>query len=135
MILTGDPIGAARAAELGTVNTVVPHERLLEAASELAGRIIRHAATAVTACLAAVTRGINLPIDEGLGVEASWFAVTVPTQGVRDGLQAFLNRSRGPVVTADPGDRPLQAAQRPLVALSIPPTGPSGHTPRRNLSR
>lgn len=92
LILTGDPIDATRALELGIVNGVVPHERLLAAATDLANRIIRHAPSAVTACLAAVTRGINLPIDEGLAVEASWFAVTVPTDGVADGLHRFLSR-------------------------------------------
>jgi enoyl-CoA hydratase/carnithine racemase len=92
LILTGDPIDAARAADLGIVNDVVPHERLLAAATELASRITRHAPSAVAACLAAVTRGINLPIDEGLAVEASWFAVTVPTEGVAEGLHRFLAR-------------------------------------------
>jgi enoyl-CoA hydratase len=92
LILTGDPIDATRAAELGIVNYVVPHHRLLAEATDLARRIIRHAPSAVTACLAAVTRGINLPIDEGLAVEASWFAVTVPTRGVADGLRRFLTR-------------------------------------------
>ncbi|MGN9843525.1 crotonase/enoyl-CoA hydratase family protein [Nonomuraea sp. H19] len=92
MILTGDPIPAAQAAELGIVNTVVPADELLDAARDLAARIIRHAPTAVAACLRAVTRGINLPIDEGLAVEAANFAATVPTDGVRTGLQRFLDR-------------------------------------------
>ncbi|MEV5988077.1 enoyl-CoA hydratase-related protein [Streptomyces sp. NPDC052051] len=92
MILTGDPITAERAAELGIVNHVVPHGDLLPTARALADRIVRHAPTAVSACLAAVTRGINLPIDEGLAVEASWFAVTVPTEGVAEGLHRFLSR-------------------------------------------
>ncbi|MER6209938.1 crotonase/enoyl-CoA hydratase family protein [Streptomyces sp. NPDC001642] len=90
MILTGDSIPAVRAAELGLVNTVVPADALLEAGKDLAGRIIRHAPTAVAACLRAVTRGINLPIDEGLAVEAACFAATVPTDGVRTGLRRFL---------------------------------------------
>ncbi|MFI1562902.1 crotonase/enoyl-CoA hydratase family protein [Streptomyces sp. NPDC020490] len=93
MILTGDPIPAARAAELGLVNTVVPAGELLDAARDLAARIIRHAPTAVAACLRAVTRGINLPIDEGLAVEAASFAATVPTDGVRTGLRRFLDRT------------------------------------------
>jgi len=93
MILTGDPITAHRAAELGLVNAVVPAENLLPAARQLAERVTRHAGTAVAACLAAVTRGINLPIDEGLAVEASWFAVTVPSEGTRDGLRRFLDRT------------------------------------------
>ncbi|SEN36763.1 enoyl-CoA hydratase-related protein [Nonomuraea pusilla] len=92
LILTGDPIPAARAAELGLVNSVVPAGDLLPAARDLAARIVRHAPTAVTACLRAVTRGVNLPIDEGLAVEAAWFAATVPTGGVRDGLRRFLTR-------------------------------------------
>ncbi|MFE2883763.1 enoyl-CoA hydratase-related protein [Streptomyces graminifolii] len=90
MILTGDPIPAARAAELGLVNTVVPADELLAAGKDLAGRIIRHAPTAVAACLRAVTRGVNLPIDEGLAVEAACFAATVPTDGVRTGLRRFI---------------------------------------------
>lgn len=94
MILTGDPINAARAAELGIVNTVVPHRELLAAAGELAERVIRHSPSAVRACLAAVTRGLNVPIDEGLAIEASWFAVTVPTEGVATGLRRFFSRSR-----------------------------------------
>ena len=93
LILTGDSIGAERAAQIGLVNQVVAHEDLLAAAHDLARRIIRHASSAVSACLAAVTRGINVPIDEGLAVEASWFAVTVPTDGVRDGLAGFLDRA------------------------------------------
>jgi enoyl-CoA hydratase len=92
MILTGDEIDAERAAEIGLVNKVVRHEDLLDEAQAFAGRIIRHSATAVSACLAAVTRGINLPIDEGLAVEAAWFATTVQSQGVADGLATFRDR-------------------------------------------
>jgi enoyl-CoA hydratase/carnithine racemase len=94
LILTGDPIPAARAEAIGLVNAVVPADDLLAAARELAGRVTRHATTAVTACLRAVNRGINLPIDEGLAVEAAWFAATVPTDAVRDGLRRFLDRPR-----------------------------------------
>jgi enoyl-CoA hydratase/carnithine racemase len=94
MILTGDPIPAGRAADIGLVNAVVPAGDLLSAAQDLAARIVRHAPTAVAACLRSVTRGINLPIDEGLAVEAACFAATVPTPGVRNGLQRFLDRQR-----------------------------------------
>ncbi|TQF04537.1 crotonase/enoyl-CoA hydratase family protein [Kitasatospora acidiphila] len=94
LILTGDPVDAARAAELGLVNAVVPAPDLLPAAHALAHRIIRHAPTAVTACLTAVTRGLNLPIDEALATEAAQFAATLPTPGVTEGLRRFLTRRR-----------------------------------------
>ncbi|MET8412971.1 enoyl-CoA hydratase-related protein [Streptomyces sp. NPDC005195] len=93
MTLTGDPIPASRAAEMGLINTVVPADELLDAAQDLDSRIIRHAPTDVAACLRAVTRGINLPIDEGLAVEAACFAATAPTDAVRTGLRQFLDRS------------------------------------------
>jgi enoyl-CoA hydratase/carnithine racemase len=92
MILTGDPVDALRACDLGLVNAVVPAGELLDRASELAERINRHAPTAVAACLAAVTRGLNVPIDEGLAVEAAWFASTVGSEGVDEGLIRFLGR-------------------------------------------
>ncbi|MCE6999045.1 enoyl-CoA hydratase-related protein [Saccharothrix sp. S26] len=94
LILTGDPIPARRAEAIGLVNAVVPADDLLDAAHDLARRITRHAGTAVTACLRAVNRGINLPIDEGLAVEAAWFAATTTTDGVRTGLRRFLDRPR-----------------------------------------
>ncbi len=95
LILTGDAIDARRAADIGLVNRVVPHESLLSEAFELAERIARHSATSVSACLAAVTRGINVPIDEGLAIEAAWFATTVPSQAVHEGLERFLTRRNG----------------------------------------
>ncbi|MEU4747015.1 enoyl-CoA hydratase-related protein, partial [Actinosynnema sp. NPDC023658] len=51
LILTGDPIPAARAEAIGLVNAVVPADAVLDAAHQLAARITRHAPTAVTACL------------------------------------------------------------------------------------
>jgi enoyl-CoA hydratase/carnithine racemase len=94
MILTGEPINAARAAEIGLVNDVVPANSLLADAVGLAEVVVRHSAAAVTACLAAVTRGINLPIDEALEVEASWFAIAISTGDVTEHLNRFLTRKR-----------------------------------------
>ncbi|WP_426042737.1 crotonase/enoyl-CoA hydratase family protein [Brevundimonas sp. TWP2-3-4b1] len=94
MILTGAAIDAERAEAIGLVNQVVPHARLLDEAQALAERIICYPPSAVTACLAAVTRGINLPIDEALAVEANWFAITAPSEGVANGIQMFRTRLR-----------------------------------------
>jgi enoyl-CoA hydratase len=98
MILTGDPVSAQEAAAIGLVNRVVPHAELLPEAHALARRIARHSAPAVTACLASVTRGLNLSIDEGLAVEAAQFGRMVPTRDIREGIAAFLER-REPAFT------------------------------------
>src|SRR5262249_56177323 len=82
MILTAEPITASEACALGLVNDVVPHERLLEAAFALARKIAGKSPLAVAACLASVTRGINVPIDEGLAIEANHFARMVHTRAI-----------------------------------------------------
>lgn len=92
MILTGDPISAAEAERIGIVNKVVPHASLMEEARALAGRIMRQSPLAVTACLASVTRGLNLTIDEGLAVEAAQFGRMVGTSDIREGIAAFVER-------------------------------------------
>lgn len=94
MILTADPIDAAAAQAAGLVNEVVPHARLADAAVALAQRIAEKSPLAVAACLASVTRGINVPIDEGLAIEANCFARMVGTNDIEEGLAAWLARRR-----------------------------------------
>jgi enoyl-CoA hydratase len=92
MILTGEPINATQAREFGLVNEVVPHERLYDKAFALARIIAMKSPLAVEACLGSVTRGINVPIDEGLAIEASYFARMVPTNDIEEGIAAWLEK-------------------------------------------
>jgi len=97
MILTGDAIDAVMAERIGLVNRVVPADGLLPACVALADRIARYSPVAVTASLRAVTRGINLPIDEGLAVEAMQFRTAAASDDAREGTQAFVDK-RVPVL-------------------------------------
>jgi enoyl-CoA hydratase/carnithine racemase len=92
LLLTGAPFLPERALELGLVNAVVPHADLLPAARALLEAILVHSPLAVATILAAVTRGINLPIAEGLLVEAEQFARMAPTADLREGLDAWIAR-------------------------------------------
>ncbi len=94
MILTGEPVNAAKAREFGLVNEVVPHARLLDEAFQLAGRLAEKSPLALAACLGSVTRGINVPIDEGLAIEASFFARMVGTHDIEEGISAWLEKRR-----------------------------------------
>jgi enoyl-CoA hydratase/carnithine racemase len=94
LILTGDAIDAAEAARIGLINEVVPAAALAAAAADLAERILVHTPRAVAACLASVTRGLNLTIDEGLAVEAGYFERQLGTGEVAAGTRAFLDRPR-----------------------------------------
>ena len=90
LLLTGDPFSPQRALEIGLVNSVVPHDALLPAARELAGRIVRHSSLAVGSLITAVTRGLNMPIGEGLQVESEQFAAIVPTGDLGEGIAAWI---------------------------------------------
>jgi E-phenylitaconyl-CoA hydratase len=69
MILTAQPIDAARAAAIGLVNRVLPLSRLREDARLLAEAIVAQPPRAVQAALAAVRRGLTLSLAEGLRLE------------------------------------------------------------------
>jgi enoyl-CoA hydratase len=92
LLLTGDPFTPALAFELGLVNKVVPAEDVLDSAFELAGRILRHSPLAAARIIAAVTRGLNTTIGEGLQIEAEQFARMVGTYDIREALDAWIER-------------------------------------------
>ncbi|MBI5318610.1 crotonase/enoyl-CoA hydratase family protein [Bradyrhizobium sp.] len=93
-LLTGDTFSAQRACELGVVNRVVPPDELLPAAFDLAGRILRHSPLTASRIIAAVTRGLNASIAEGLAIESEQFARMVPTHDVREALDAWIGRRK-----------------------------------------
>ncbi len=94
LLLSGDPFTPARAQELGLVNLVVPHQDLMNAAMQMAGKIIENSPAAISAILSAVTRGLNMTIGEGLIVECEQFARLVPTHELAEGLNAWIARRR-----------------------------------------
>jgi enoyl-CoA hydratase len=91
-LLTGEPFSPAQALDVGLVNAVVPHDELLSEARRLAGRILRHSPLAVGSVIAAVTRGLNMSIAEGLQVESEQFASLVPSHDLAEGLAAWIER-------------------------------------------
>ena len=64
LAITGDPIDATRALQLGLVNRVVPADDVLDAALELAGRIAENGPLAVKNSLQMVREAGDLTEDE-----------------------------------------------------------------------
>ena len=100
MCLTGAPIGAQRAYELGIVNRVVPADQLEEATFALAAQLAASAPQALRGILEAVLVGGECGIDAGLDYETQAFAVCASTKDMREGTKAFLER-RKPVFRGD----------------------------------
>ena len=69
MVVTGEPIDAAEARDIGLVHAVVPHDQLEATARDWAERIAASPPAAVRAVKRAVVEGVDLPLAEGLALE------------------------------------------------------------------
>lgn len=92
MMLTGRTLSAQEALKYGLVNRVTEPAALLPESELLAGEIAQLAPLAIRACLQAVTRGLKLPMAEGLAIEAELFASLFATEDMREGTSAFLEK-------------------------------------------
>jgi enoyl-CoA hydratase/carnithine racemase len=69
MLLTNRWLNAEEAFQCGLVNRVVPKEKLLETAKEIAKKIASYDPITVRNAKQAVVRGLDLPLSEGLELE------------------------------------------------------------------
>ena len=92
LILTGDMIGAQEAYRVGLVNTVAPAGEVLEEARELARKIVTKSQFATFGALRAVSEGLEVPLEEGLAIEAQQFVILADKRDPREGLDAFLEK-------------------------------------------
>src|SRR4029077_6161937 len=92
MILTGEMISAEEALRIGLVNRVVEPAELLPAAEMIARKIVVNAPLAVKYAMEAVERGVEMPQEEGLFLEATLFGLCCATEDMREGTRAFLEK-------------------------------------------
>jgi enoyl-CoA hydratase len=96
LMLAGQTLSATDALRYGLINRITEPARLMDEAEALAHTISELAPLAIRACLKAVTRGIELPLEQGLELEAELFSGLFETEDVREGTRAFLEK-RPPV--------------------------------------
>jgi enoyl-CoA hydratase/carnithine racemase len=94
LILTGRTFSAAEAARLGLVNRTVADADLLKEAIALAEELAGKPPLTLAAALAAIHRGMDASIDDGLAIEEAAFARIVPTHDAQEGVAAFLEKRR-----------------------------------------
>jgi enoyl-CoA hydratase len=92
MILTGDMIGADEALRIGLLNRVTEPGELLATAESIARKIIANAPLAVKYSVEAIERGMEMPLQEGLFLEATLFGLCCATEDMREGTRAFLEK-------------------------------------------
>jgi enoyl-CoA hydratase len=94
LCLTGAPINAQRAYELGIVTRVVAAEALDDTVSALADQLAAAAPLAAAGILDAVLQGGETGIDQGLEFETQGFALAFSTEDMREGTTAFLEKRK-----------------------------------------
>jgi enoyl-CoA hydratase/carnithine racemase len=92
LILTGEPISAREAMHLGLVSQVVAADDLLRQAQGLARTLAMKSQVALRASLRAIRRGGELPLFDGLAVEARLFGELCDTEDRKEGAAAFLEK-------------------------------------------
>jgi len=96
LILTGDPIDAARAHAAGLVNVLVGPGDAVPAALALAERICANGPLAVRACLGAINELVDADDEVGWAATAAALDDIGDSDDAREGVTAFLEK-RPPV--------------------------------------
>jgi enoyl-CoA hydratase len=92
MLLTGAMIDAAEAHRIGLVNKVVPRDRLLAESEALLRKMLANGPLSLRFTLQAVTAGHEMPLDQGLFLEATLFGLICATEDKQEGTTAFLEK-------------------------------------------
>ena len=92
LLLLGEQITAQRAYECGLVNRVVPQERVLAEARAVAERLTAGPPLTQRAIKEAAVRGLSLPIEEGIRLEALLSQQVRRTEDFVEGPKAFAEK-------------------------------------------
>jgi enoyl-CoA hydratase/carnithine racemase len=94
LLLLGEKIEAARALELGLTNRVVPVERLVPEALELAQRLAEGPPLALASIKSAVRAALSGTLEEALKREAEGQARLLRSEDLREGVMAWQERRK-----------------------------------------
>lgn len=95
IMLSGSPMSAHRAFELGLVNKVVPAEMTLELARRMARQLAEKPPLALRMAKEAVLRAFESSLSEGLAAERKSFCFLFSTEDQKEGMHAFLEKRKG----------------------------------------
>lgn len=92
MILTGMTIDSAKALDFGLINQVVSTEKKIEEAIAFCRRFSGYSLPALSYARSAILRAHDLPLSEGLQVEADLSTLAYSQQDADEGMRAFSEK-------------------------------------------
>lgn len=94
LILTGGPIDATEALRIGLVGEVVPAGQLTSRAQAIADRLSERGPLALQFAKEAVSRGIDMPLEQALRLETDLTVILQTTEDRAEGVRAFLDKRK-----------------------------------------
>ncbi|CEM61969.1 enoyl-CoA hydratase [Treponema phagedenis] len=94
LIYTCRHVKADEALSIGLVTAITEPEKLMEEAMKLAELICAQAPIAVKNAKTAINKGIQVPIEESLGIETEYFSACFATEDQKMAMTAFVNKEK-----------------------------------------
>jgi enoyl-CoA hydratase len=94
LVFTGETISATEALRLGLLEKVVPPGQVMEAAMELAAKIIEKGPLGVATVKKVVNRARDLSLNQGLELESDLWANLTATEDMKEGARAFIEKRK-----------------------------------------
>ena len=94
LVFFGERITAQKAYEMGLVNEIVPQDKLMERAKELAKKLMEKGLIAIGLVKTAIERGADLDLDSALLIEQTLFGLCFDTHDQKEGMSAFLEKRK-----------------------------------------
>ena len=87
-------IEAKEALELGLVEKVVPDDQIMDAALELAHKIMEKGPLGVAAAKKALNRTRDMALEQALDLESDIWSTLAATEDMKEGATAFLEKRK-----------------------------------------
>jgi enoyl-CoA hydratase len=94
LVLTGKMIDAEEALRINLVNQIVPDERLMEAAFEMARTMTKHSPVALGLAKYAVQNAADADLHTARTIENTCFSLAFASQDKTEGMKAFLEKRK-----------------------------------------
>ena len=92
--MIGDSFSAQEALEMGLLNYVVPRDKLMERALELASRLAANGPLAVRKVKEGILRSSGLPLEQAYQIENEVSAAVMSSKDAREGPRAFKEKRK-----------------------------------------
>ncbi len=94
LIMTGQPIDARKALEIGLMDQVVSKDDLIKSVNEFATQLVKQSAMALRAAKIAVNNSMSTSLQQGIQMEKDLFCMLFGTADQKEGMKAFQEKRK-----------------------------------------